>query len=219
MGSAENITGNGGLGTSTFIARRQDALEFTAEVTLEFNPNLGDTSVEGEEAGMTLFIQRTQHFDLGVMTTRTMGDNNGSGDGRLQRVILLRTIDANSSADGLSDPLSQPGTIPLPDDIGPLRLKVQALNASTYAFSYADRNSENIAHDNWTIVGYGEASEVSGGFTGVSQAHLKFKAILLSVLYRRLSGCMRQGTATTQLHQHTLVLLITCLSKAFINVY
>lgn len=56
LGSAENITGNGFIGTSSFITRRQDSLEFTAEVTLEFAPDLSHLSVEEEEAGMTLFI-------------------------------------------------------------------------------------------------------------------------------------------------------------------
>src|ERR1700753_2387118 len=63
MGSAQNITGpDGGNGTSTFITRRQDHVEFTSEVSLDFEPK-----VDGEEAGMTLFIQRKQHFDLGVV--------------------------------------------------------------------------------------------------------------------------------------------------------
>ena len=163
MGSAENITGNGGTGTSTFISRRQDAVEFTAESTLEFAPDLSDDGVEGEEAGMTLFIQRTQHFDLGVHVERS-----SSGSSGLRKVMRLRTIDANASADGSSDVYSQPGTLPLDDDVDKLRLRVQAVNASTYSFSFATLGEGKAEKESeWTVVGYGAAREVSGGFTGV----------------------------------------------------
>ena len=158
MGSAENITGNGGIGSSTFIARRQDALEFTADATLNFDPDLSNQGVEDEEAGMTLFLQRQQHFDLGVVVQR---DATGS----LKTFVRLRTFSANSSADGMSDAYSQPGVLPLADGLNRLSLRVQAVNASTYAFSYS-----NVANpEEWTIVGYGAAREVSGGFTGVGQ--------------------------------------------------
>jgi hypothetical protein len=158
MGSAEDITGNGGIGTSTFIARRQDAVEFTAEATLQFAPNLSDSAIEGEEAGMTLFIQRNQHFDLGVVALRD------SAAGQLEKFIRLRTFSANSSADGMSDAYSQPGILLIPKNVENLRLRVQAVNASTYAFSYLDSSSVI----EWKTVGYGAAREVSGGFTGVS---------------------------------------------------
>ncbi|KAI0658703.1 glycosyl hydrolase [Cubamyces menziesii] len=157
MGSAENITGNGGIGTSTFIARRQDAVEFTAEATLEFAPKLTDPTVEEEEAGMTLFIQRTQHFDLGVVALRD------SDSGELKKFIRLRTFSANSSADGMSDGYSRPGIMLLPSNVDKLRLRVQAVNASIYAFSYL---TSEMTSSKWTIVGYGAAREVSGGFTG-----------------------------------------------------
>lgn len=164
MGSAENITGNGGLGTSTFISRRQDAVEFTAEATLEFSPDLEGEGVDGEEAGMTLFIQRRQHFDLGVVVER-----NGSESGQLKKLIRLRTIDANASADGSSDAYSEPGVFPLQGSAKKLRLRVQAVNASTYAFSYVETGNGGGAKEaDWKIVGYGAAREVSGGFVGVS---------------------------------------------------
>ena len=63
-------------------------------MTLEFDPDLGDAGTEGEEAGMTLFIQRTQHFDLGILSV------TNDTEGTRSKVIQLRTIDANSSADG-----------------------------------------------------------------------------------------------------------------------
>ena len=94
MGSAENITGvDGGLGTSTFVARRQDAVEFTSTVGLEFAPD-----EDGEEAGMTLFIQRLQHFDLGVVAIK-------DGNAGTRRYVRLKTITANSTDGGASDPL------------------------------------------------------------------------------------------------------------------
>lgn len=160
MGSAENITGNGAIGTSTFISRRQDAVEFTAEASLDFAPNLKNSAVENEEAGMTLFIQRLQHFDLGVVVKRNPTTK------ALQKFIQLRTITANSSADGLSDAFSQPGSALLPDNVTSLRLRVQAVNASTYAFSYAETRNGKVVGNHWETVGFGAAREVSGGFTG-----------------------------------------------------
>ncbi|KAL5521360.1 hypothetical protein ACEPAG_9285 [Sanghuangporus baumii] len=160
-GSAENITGNGGLGTSSFIMRRQDALEFTAESTLEFALNLNDLTAEDEDAGMTLFIQRMQHFDLGVVVQRNSSDSNSP----LQKFIRLRTFSANSSMDGMTDAYSQPGISPLADNVERLRLRVQAVNASIYAFSYIELDQISGPKD-WKVVGYGAAREVSGGFTG-----------------------------------------------------
>ncbi|THG97986.1 hypothetical protein EW145_g7505 [Phellinidium pouzarii] len=165
LGAAANITGAGGVGTSTFVARRQDALEFTATVTLAFSPELENACTQDEEAGMTLFIQREQHFDLGIAVMRNA--STGSGNGELQKFMRLRTIDANASADGLSDAYSQPGLVPLSSTADVVRLKVQALNASTYAFSYAYDEIGNESESKWIVVGYGAAREVSGGFTGI----------------------------------------------------
>ena len=156
MGSADNISGNGGIGTSTFITRRQDAVEFTTEATLSFQPDLSTSAVENEEAGITLFLQRAQHFDLGIVV---LPDVSGS----LKKFIRLRTFSANSSADGMTDAYSRPGIFPLADDASTLRLRVQAIDAYTYVFSYVDQAKPR----NRTIVGYGAAREVSGGFTGV----------------------------------------------------
>jgi beta-xylosidase len=151
MGSDKNITGpDGGNGTSTFIARRQDHVLFTSEVDLDFQPK-----VDGEEAGMTLFIQRLQHFDLGVVAIQ-----NGT---QLDRFIRLKTITANSTNQGMSDTISSPGIMMLPPNANHLRLKVQAVNASFYEFSFAQRGSSKF-----TTVGFGAAHQVSGGYTGVS---------------------------------------------------
>lgn len=191
MGSAENITGNGFIGSSSFISRRQDAVEFTAEVTLKFAPNLSNPEVKEEEAGITLFIQRLQHFDLGVVVL-----SDTSGHGVLKKFIRLRVFSANSSADGMTDPLSQPRIFPLSDAVQNLRLRVQAVNASTYVFSYSD--STNSKQSNaWKIIGYGAASEVSGGFTGVSHSCLtcvpQLKTLYFTLDYSR-HVCHRQWT-------------------------
>lgn len=164
MGSAENITGDGFAGTSSFIMRRQDALEFSATSRLQFDPQ-----VENEEAGMSLFIQRTQHFDLSVVRLPVNAGN--ASEGKLGNFVRLRTIDANSSPDGLHDTLSSPAVLgPLKQGSVDLLLKVQAVNASTYTFSYSDSQKDGVLE--WVIVGTGAASEVSGGFTGVSVAYI-----------------------------------------------
>ncbi|KAI5115209.1 hypothetical protein M0805_002778 [Coniferiporia weirii] len=81
LGSAVNITGGGGDETSTFIAWRQDALEFTVSATLVFAPDLQNADVEGEEVGLTLFIHRVQHFDLRVVALSDAGSGTVVGCG------------------------------------------------------------------------------------------------------------------------------------------
>lgn len=177
IGSAENITGStgGGLGTSTFVSRRQDALLFTTEVGLEFAPNLNpsDAGTEGEEAGLTVFLQRNMHFDLGIIVSPTNNSLRSGlpGKHKSRKFIQLRTITVNSSEDGLEDTYSQPGFVPLPDGVDSVRLRVQAVNESTFVFSYAEISTEEFRKGKvpeWNVVGYGEAREISGGFTGVS---------------------------------------------------
>lgn len=45
------------------------------------------------------------------------------------------------------------------------QMKIQAMNASMYVFSFAE--VEKGKQGQWRVVGYGDSSEVSGGFTGV----------------------------------------------------
>ncbi|EPQ55149.1 hypothetical protein GLOTRDRAFT_76437 [Gloeophyllum trabeum ATCC 11539] len=149
IGSAANLTGPDGIsGTSTFIGRRQEHVEFTTDVDLQFSPGQ-----DGEEAGITVFLQQLQHFDLGVVAL------NGT------RYMRVKTTTHNSTDGDMADPLSRPGMVELPGNVGhDLKLRVQAVNASTYVFSYAE--SGQGAGEGWNVVGYGDASEVSGGFTG-----------------------------------------------------
>lgn len=199
MGSSENITGNGGRGTSSFILRRQDAVEFTAEASLEFSPDLKNPTVENEEAGVTLFIQRMQHFDLGVIVKRNPTTK------ALQKFIQLRRVTFHSSPNGLSDAYSRPGSFSLSDDVTSLRLRVQAVHASTYAFSYVEMKDGKNVNERWTIVGYGNATEVSGGFTGVSLIRTRCEAIGSWHVRRLSSECTPQVTVIIQPHRPSLV--------------
>lgn len=145
-GSTQNLTGDTLTGTSTFLARRQQHVLFTSTVDLEFVPG-----VVGEEAGISIYLNQAQHFDLGIVALEPSS-----------RYIRLRTFTPNSTS-GDSDPISSPGMFKLPNLDDKLTLKVQAVNASTYKFSYATESKGK-----WQTVGYGNANEVSGGYTGVS---------------------------------------------------
>lgn len=115
----------------------------------------------GEEAGITVFLNPALHFDLGVVSLE-----QGT------RHIRLRTFTVNSTI-GDSDPISAPGMFQLPNLKDKLSLRVQAVNASIYEFSYA-----TFGHGGgWNTIGYGAARQISGGFTGVSER--KFPAFLL----------------------------------------
>ena len=79
------------------------------------------------------------------------------------RYIRLRTITVNSTNSGATDPLSGPAIVALPEEhaSGPLKLQLEAVNYTTYEFRYAPSGS-----DSWTTVGWGNSSQVSGGFVG-----------------------------------------------------
>jgi len=140
----------------TYVARRQDHVLFSAESTIVFSPEL-----DGEEAGMSVFLNRAQHFDFGVA-----GLSN-STTGSVQRFIRLLAVNPNSSNAGSTDPISKPGVLPLPQTSAPIRLRIEASTRSTYTFSYnLLDNAGRDVEDPWTLVGSGDATEVSGGFTG-----------------------------------------------------
>lgn len=177
-GSAQNLTGpDAANGTAAFIGRRQDALEFSATVSLRFAPDLSNEETENEEAGLTLFIQRAQHFDLGFVTlpVNSTTTDSESGSQILGKFIRLRTVDANASPDGMHDMYSTPNLIgPLSSDANAVNLRVRAVNASTYEFSYTEAEELplgnlglGVQESTWILVGTGAAREVSGGFTGV----------------------------------------------------
>lgn len=146
-----------------------------------------------------------------------------SGNGTLQKFIRLRVFSASSSADGMSVPLSRPGIVPLANGVDKLRLRVQAVNASTYAFSYSDLTSGGKSAS-WKIVGYGAASEVSGGFTGVSfYSYERSDAMLILIVYRPLWVCLPPETGITRAPLHTsatsLMTLCRACSKSYTTIH
>ena len=125
--------------------------------------------VVGEEAGVSLFLQMGMRFDLGVVA---VGDGDGGEDvsedsAVVRTFIQLRAITATSSPDGLSDsdPLTTSGRVSLRQGASVFGLKVTAVNASVFEFSF--KYDEETT---WTRVGCGAARQVSGGFTGVRRS-------------------------------------------------
>jgi len=60
------------------------------------------------------------------------------------------------------DPSSSPGNVKLQEGASQFLLRVQAVNASTYEFSY----TSGITPQEWTTLGYGDVHQVSWGFAG-----------------------------------------------------
>lgn len=170
--SVLNLTGHDARSAATpqtFVGRRQEHIEFIFEVTLEFS-----STKDQAEAGITVFLNQAQHFDLGVVNlsqdsaakaglapATTENDN----DTTTSSYIRLRTITANSTNSGATDPFSSPAILPLNSSTGTkLKLQVEAVNHTTYAFRYTDGGNGS----EWKTVGWGNSSQVSGGFTGTS---------------------------------------------------
>ncbi|HEU4321746.1 MAG TPA: glycoside hydrolase family 43 protein [Roseiflexaceae bacterium] len=121
----------------TFVGRRQQHLACEASALLEFAP-----AAEGEEAGLTVWMNPRHHYDLFVV---------GAGASRelcvRQRVGDLGAVVARR---------------PLPD--GPVVLRIRA-EPERYTFGYdteAD-GPQTLAHGQTRYL----ATEVAGGFTGV----------------------------------------------------
>ncbi|KAI0061878.1 arabinofuranosidase [Artomyces pyxidatus] len=161
-GTALNLNGtNGRTGIPTFVGRRQTQVQFDAGVDLEFAP-----SQDGEEAGLTVFLTQSQHFDLSVValsgaSARAQGYPSAQGNS-IQTYLRLRTVTSFSTLQGAHDVYSSPSILPLSGaGTQKIKLRVQAVNDSTYVFSYATQSSSR-----WNQVGSGNATEVSGGFVG-----------------------------------------------------
>lgn len=158
-----NLTGpDGRTGTpQTFVGRQQEHIEFSYEVTLAFESN-----TDGAEAGITVFLNQGQHFDLGLVSlshssAQAAGYTGVTGGDNVSRYIRLRTITVNSTNGGSVDPTSRPGIIALPKDVASsIKLRVDGVNHTTYEFKYSTHGSK------WTTVGFGDSSQVSGGFVG-----------------------------------------------------
>ncbi|GAT29299.1 arabinofuranosidase [Aspergillus luchuensis] len=129
----------------TLVMRRQTDTLFTYGVDISFDPE-----IDGEEAGVTVFLTQEQHIDLGIVL--------------LQNNLSFRfRVEGRGNYDG---PL--PGqTISVPKEwqADTIRLEIQAVNDTTYAFSAAP--SRNLGHKR--VIGWADTRIVSGGtgrFTG-----------------------------------------------------
>ncbi|EJU05923.1 hypothetical protein DACRYDRAFT_127580 [Dacryopinax primogenitus] len=165
LGSWRNLTGTDGrTGNPTFVGRRQTQVRFESMVDLDFDPQL-----DGEEAGLTVFLQQAQHFDLGVASLSAssasqQGYPAAGNSSQLSRYIRLRAVTVNSTHQGTVDPISTPMIFPLNVSLGEpvkLTLRVQAPNESRYLFSWSETGSGI-----WNDIGGGDATQVSGGFVG-----------------------------------------------------
>ena len=159
-----NLTGpDSRTGTpQTFVGRRQEHIEFSYEVDLDFK-----SDTDGAEAGITVFLNQGQHFDLGVVSFTSASAKAAGHTGVLEggnavsQYVRLRTITSTSTHEGSVDPISRPGIVALPKNvIGPVKLRVDGINRTTYEFKFTVHGSE------WFTVGYGNSSQVSGGFVG-----------------------------------------------------
>ena len=198
-------------------------------MSLAFEPR-----VVGEEAGVSLFLQRGMRFDLGIVGVASGGVNlNTSGGGNADRsvnsVLQFRAITATSSPDGFRDrdPLTIPGAVLLSEDASVFGLRLRAVNASLYEFGF--RYEGGGKEEKWTTVGYGAAREVSGGFTGVSNrcflrigqlcaSLIDVSKSLFSGVCRRSLGCMPPETVTTPRHQPISRILSTMLYPEFSDI-
>ncbi|KAF8321561.1 arabinofuranosidase [Clavulina sp. PMI_390] len=169
--SVLNLTGHDAATAptpQTFVGRRQEHIEFVFSVAMSFA-----SAVDGAEAGITIFVNQARHFDLGVVSLSPSSAAAAGYTGTpvnttsTSRYIRLRTITANSTNAGASDPYSHPAILPLPPSANlsdPIRLEVTAVNYTTYKFSYASGTTPIAT--SWTTVGWSNSSQVSGGYMG-----------------------------------------------------
>ncbi|KAI0030207.1 arabinofuranosidase [Vararia minispora EC-137] len=160
--SVLNLTGPDNRTASTpqtFVGRRQEHIEFTYQVTLDF-----DATEDEAEAGITVFLNQNQHFDLGIVTLTPSSAFHASFDGYAHgtsRYVRLRTVSLGSTDFGAASPLSGPAIVPLHAAPGEkVTLQVEAVSHTRYEFRYATPGKA------FESVGWGNSSEVSGGFVG-----------------------------------------------------
>lgn len=152
--SVLNLTGLDGRRAETpqtFIGRRQEHVEFTLQATLDFDPGRDE-----EEAGITVFLNQAQHFDLGVVALSpqkaVQAGYSAAGvlaPDTLSRYIRLRAQDT-TNIESIAD-----------HDSRKIHLQIEAVNNTWYAFRYMTPSQTH-----WTTLGWGISSHVSGGFTG-----------------------------------------------------
>ncbi|KAL5313222.1 hypothetical protein ACEPPN_018955 [Leptodophora sp. 'Broadleaf-Isolate-01'] len=134
-----------------FIARKQTSTLFAYSVDISFRP-----TVEGEEAGVSVFLTQQQHIDLGIV-------NLPSVRGRLIPHFRFR-VEA-SGKQNIAVPVTT--VVPVPQSwlSSPIRLLISTPNDSTFVFSASSTRysgeTKVLALANSRIVSGG-----SGPFTG-----------------------------------------------------
>ncbi len=125
------------LDSVVFVGRRQQHFDCTASTLLEFDPQ-----VDGEEAGLTVFMNEQHHYEIGV--TRDKG----------KCVIFVRRRIGDLSAVVVREVIAETA----------ISLQIEA-TADTYRFSYraSDQAERTLATGATRYL----SSEVAGGFTGV----------------------------------------------------
>lgn len=137
-----------GLG---FIARKQTSTLFDFSVDVSFDP-----TIEGEEAGVTVFLTQSQHLDLGVALL-------ANSSGALEASLRFR-VEASGKA-GVTVPAEAVVPIPVSWLNGDIRLSVSTPDDATYQFAAASAASP----DDQEVLGSTSALILSGGdgpFTG-----------------------------------------------------
>jgi alpha-N-arabinofuranosidase len=126
-----------GTESPSFVGRRQQHFACRAAALMDFSPNF-----EGDEAGLTVFMNRKHHYEIAV--TR-----EGTG-----RCILVRRR--------IGELISVAARAPIPE--GEIILEIEA-ETGRYTFSYGlpDGESQRLAIGESRYL----SSEVAGGFTGV----------------------------------------------------
>ncbi len=125
------------LDAVTFVGRRQQHFDCTASTLLEFDPQ-----VDGEEAGLTVFMNEQHHYEIGV--TRDKGNC----------VIFVRRCIGDLSAVVAREVIAETA----------ITLQIAATD-DVYSFSYrvGDQPAQALATGATRFL----SSEVAGGFTGV----------------------------------------------------
>lgn len=134
--------------TVTFLGRRQTDTLFSFSVDMAFEPR-----TSGEEAGVSVYLDEKRHIDFAIVAA-----GNGTNAGRQLR---LRSLSSNDAT--VPDDVFMPVTEKTAAD-SPMRLEIQAINATHYAFLAGVGGVDEDAE--MTIVGYSLSSLVSGGYTG-----------------------------------------------------
>jgi beta-xylosidase len=160
-GSRANLSSQGAE-KRTLIMRRQTHSLFSFQVDIQFSP-----AARGDEAGVTVFLSPQQYLGLGVGCVEDSTCN--SSRSLLFRVTNLTETTAVCPLPPVLDPA------PKSQQERPIRLKITAVNETTYRFTAGLSSGETGCEH----VFYGSASVVSGGagiYSGTSYTILCWDA-------------------------------------------